>query len=295
MNKNRSYFATTTNEAFLEILKDAYENPDFIVSPRGEDTREIICTHVTISDPSQRIITNKYRGFSLRYGIAEWLWYERGSNSLEEISFYSKFWKKVSDDGKTVNSAYGYRIFGNNTEHSVNQWDFVIKELVIDKESRRAVIMLISPRDMLKPTKDFLCTAFLQFFIRNERLYLSVNMRSNDLILGFANDVFAFTLFQEKMLIELRAHYPQLQLGMYHHFSTSSHIYKRNFEMVESIIRSPNENKIITMPPIDDLSEIDQLQLNESIIRNNTNKDLFPLKSNFCNFCQNTLIGKKES
>ncbi len=43
--------------------------------------------------------------------IAELLWILRGSNSVSEISHYNKNWANFSDDGVTLNGAYGRRIF----------------------------------------------------------------------------------------------------------------------------------------------------------------------------------------
>lgn len=108
-----TYKFESANEAFVKLAELIYTRPDFNVSPRGRATKENLGVSVEIADPYQRYVTNKYRNLSLHYIVGEWLWYERGSNRLEEISYYSKFWNKISDDGATVNSAYGYRILGN--------------------------------------------------------------------------------------------------------------------------------------------------------------------------------------
>ena len=46
------------------------------------------------------------REISLHYLVGEFLWYERVSNLLNEISCYSRFWNKISDNGINSNSSY---------------------------------------------------------------------------------------------------------------------------------------------------------------------------------------------
>lgn len=277
------------NQAFLYLADQVYNHPEFESTPRSLMTREIINSHIVISDPFNRFVTNKYRKFSPRYGIGEWLWYERGSNILDEISYYSRFWESVSDDNLTVNSAYGYRIYGYDNILNVNQWKYIIDELKKDKDSRRAIIFLTSPNDMLTTTKDFPCTLNLQFLIRDNKLNLLVNMRSNDLILGFANDIFTFTLFQEKMLIQLKMFYPELQMGKYYHSVSSLHIYENNFNMVKDILEHKDDNFEFSLPRMLDISEIEKLQDNERIMRRGLDKPLINLSDQFCIACQSYL------
>ena len=63
------YLFKNCNEAFLRLSKDLINNPDFISNPRGLETREKINVNVTILNPRDRLVTNKYRGMSLKYLI----------------------------------------------------------------------------------------------------------------------------------------------------------------------------------------------------------------------------------
>ncbi len=281
---------STANEAFLTLAEEIYTRPDFDVSPRGQRTKENLGVAIEITDPYSRYITNSYRKFSLGYAIGEWLWYERGSDSLEEIAYYSKFWNKVSDNGETVNSAYGHRILGKHPLLPVNQWEYVKNELVRDTYSRRAICIIAAPIDMLKETKDFPCTVYLQFFIRDSALHLSANMRSNDLVLGFANDIVAFTLLQEKMLVELRQTMPELRMGSYHHYAGSLHIYERNFPLIETVLSHRDVDTDISLPKMNDLDQLKNLQANERIIRLRLKEELLPLTDEFCLACQDLLL-----
>jgi thymidylate synthase len=98
------------------------------------------------------------------------------------------------------------------------------------------------------------CTLTLHWFIRQDKLHLIVNMRSNDVILGFTNDVFQFTMLQEMMLMQLRGTYPNLELGCYYHNAGSMHVYQRHFAMIDKIIA---DERALEMPmiPMDDCND----------------------------------------
>jgi thymidylate synthase len=73
------------------------------------------------------------------------------------------------------------------------------------------------------------CTLSLVFQIRDNKLQLSVTMRSNDIIWGFCNDSYVFTLLQEYVANDLG-----IEMGEYVHHSISMHIYERHFDMLHS-------------------------------------------------------------
>ena len=159
-------------------------------------------------------------------------------------------------------------------------------------ETRRAVLFIALPSDMKTETKDFPCTTSLQFLIRKNRLYLIANMRSNDLVLGFTYDAASFTLFQEKMLLELRQYYPKLKMGKYIHIAASIHIYKKHYEMIKIVLKEKNKNLKISIPKMSDLKEFTKLHHNEEIIRIGRKEKLEDLTDKFCNWCQKILLNK---
>ena len=259
--------AASLTDAFVQAAQLVYHSPDFTVSPRGHETREAVSVLIEITDPRQRVIEHPARRFSLRYAVAEWLWYQRSSNRLDEIAHYAKFWESVSDDGEAVNSAYGYRLTGRHPAAPVNQWQYVVDELTRDRASRRAVALIALPADMTAPTKDFPCTLVLQFMIRGNQLHVSVHMRSNDLVWGFTNDVFAFTMMQEYLLAQLQGVYPELTLGRYWHYAGSLHAYDRHFGMLEEVSANPPARSPLQLAPLSHPNELPALQHNELVMR----------------------------
>ena len=221
-------------ECYLGLAKQIYKKPDYTCAPRGFKIKEKLGVRFKIKNPRDRLPYIPVRKFSATYLIGELLWYLAADNSTDWISYYSSFWKHISDDGKTANSAYGSRIFKPHERiagGSLNQWQFVIEELKRDPDSRRAVIHIRSPWDSVKAKLDVPCTLTLQFFLRRNNLHMVVNMRSSDLILGIAYDIPAFTMFQEILAHELGA-----RMGEYIHISNSLHIYEKHFDMVEDML-----------------------------------------------------------
>lgn len=234
-------------EAYVDLCRTLRDKSDFESAPRGMKIKEKLGVQFRIRDPRNRLPYVAARNFSVSYFVAESLWYMSGNNSTEWISRYAPFWKDISDDGSSANSAYGARIFKRHpriADGAYVQWEYVKEELKRDPDSRRAVIHIRTPDDSIYATKDVPCTLSLQFFIRNGDLHLHVSMRSSDIILGIAYDVPAFTLIQEVLANELGT-----GLGEYVHTSNSLHCYERDFETLSAIADS-DDGYYLPMAPI---------------------------------------------
>ena len=214
------YIEDNINDLFLKLYSDIMSFGEES-SPRGLKIKEIIAPRICLTNPRNRLIFNEIRKTDIYYAIGEFLWYMSGKNHLNHIQYYAPSISKFSDDGKTLNSAYGWNIFNR---YGVDQFQACIDILRDDKDSRQAVIMMRSPEQVVLKTKDQICTNSLHFMIRENRLNLIVNMRSNDLWYGFVYDVFCFTLLQELM-----AYILDVELGVYYHIPNSLHVYEPQF------------------------------------------------------------------
>ena len=184
----------------------------------GEVHSEVLNAITIINGPTRNIMKDPVRNLSMRYGIGELLWYLSANNKLSQIQKYTKGWDRMTDDGVTVNSNYGYCIA---KKYGFDQLEFVINELKKNPNSRRAVIHIKEPSN--KPSNDINCTVCLQFFIREGKLYMTTYMRSNDVWFGFPYDVFQFTCLQIYLSMVL-----EVELGTYTHIAGSLHLYERN-------------------------------------------------------------------
>lgn len=220
MTFNEVVRVDTADEAFAQWWNCLINQGDKIESRDGMVVGECINAITVINDPTRCIMRNKIRKMPLRYAMGEMLWYMSGKSEIKPIQMYTDNWDRMSDDGVHVNSNYGYCI---KYKYGFDQWEYVRKLLSDAPETRQAVIHIKEPRNI--PSKDVNCTVSLQFLLRDNKLYLTVYMRSNDLWLGFPFDVFQFANMQVLMAMELG-----VELGTYTHIAGSLHLYERDFK-----------------------------------------------------------------
>lgn len=235
-------------EAYYGMLNTVV-NTGADVTVRGLDMKETIPGYFEIENPRDRLLNINCRSNINKYIFGELMWYLSGRDDNAFINKYSKMWSRLMDDGIHNNSAYGKYIFnkmpnkgfgvrynGNEVIEFKSQWEFVKEVLTKDPYSRQAVIH-IKPIQMYG-TKDTVCTYFLQFFIRDNKLDMIACMRSNDLMFGTTYDVFMFTFLQELMASELG-----IEVGVYKHFASNMHIYMKDIEKINDIIFEDAANR----------------------------------------------------
>lgn len=245
---------------WLQIYDDL-KRKGKLYSPRGQKTLEIE-NYMFEGDPYNRFANFAERKLSLNYIKKEFLWYLSGDRDNTDIVNASKFWDKIKNSHSPLwNSNYGYYIFKEQ------QLQYCFDQLREDKDSRQAVIIINRPDVMMSESKDKICTYSISFRIRNNKLNMSVNMRSNDFILGTQIDYFQFAAVQEILLHLLRARYDDLEMGTYSHKADSFHIYERHFQLMEDILGNNGANYTeIEYPKITSTYEAYEL-LNNNIDR----------------------------
>jgi len=229
----------TFADVYREVLYELHHFPKYVTNPRSMKIKEIINLIIEIEDPTSNMFINPIRKTPQRYLAGEMYWYFQGREDVEFISKYSKFWKKLTNpDGVTVNSAYGNLLFRDLNEYNITEWQWALKSLIEDKDTRQAIIRFNKPKHSFVGNKDFVCTLNGIFNIRNDKLIFTVIMRSQDEILGRTFDIPFFTLLQQQMRNHLLPYYPDLKLGSFIHHNVSSHIYEKDFELVEDMLRN---------------------------------------------------------
>ena len=220
---------TNINVAYKNVCRDLLEKGKLIsggATTRG-DYYELTNYMFTIDDINNDVVNLKTRNISLNYITGELLWYWSGRNDLEFINHFSKFWNKISDDGVTSNSAYGYIL---QKKHGFNQIETIIDLLKQDPTSRRAVVNFNVPNKDVATTKDEICTVCLHFRIEDDKLNCTCVMRSNDVVFGLTYDLSFFILLQKYVALKLGVGF-----GSYTHIAFSMHVYERDWDLINKI------------------------------------------------------------
>lgn len=171
------------------------------------------------------------------YLIKELNWYKSMSLRVEDIGEpVPKIWQDIASEHGEINSNYGYLFL------KTGQYQSVIKTLTEDKHSRRAVAIYTNPNMHEEWTRDgmrdFVCTNAVHYEIRDNKLNLVVQMRSNDAIFGYKNDYTWQRYTQMLMTTDLMRIYPLLKPGTITWQVASLHIYERHFYLVDHFLNT---------------------------------------------------------
>lgn len=229
----------TSEKVFRKLLTDL-KTKGKQVRPRDLLVTELE-NHVYTLPPYVRFCNFEARKLNVPYIKREFLWYLRGVASDLEITNHASMWKSLVREDKTINSNYGQYIFSLERDDHISglcQFDAAVKLLGSDKDSRRASMVILKSKHVKElESKDVPCTYALNFRIRDNKLKMTVHMRSQDAIFGMGNDAPCFSFIHEMMYVTVRdTYYPELEMGEYCHFADSFHLYERHFEMLDKIV-----------------------------------------------------------
>jgi len=115
-------------------------------------------------------------------------------------------------------------------------WEYCVQALRADKDTRQAILRFSLPEHFWVGNKDMTCTLNGNFLIRDDKLHLSVVMRSGDMVKGAVYDWVWFCSLMDKMVEELRPNYPNLTKGHYTHMTHSLHIYEKDEKVVRKML-----------------------------------------------------------
>lgn len=236
----------TIHAAYLGSIAEVLDNPDYICSPRGMEIYEKCDFSFRVLNPVAEPIRTKDEERNkviAEYTQKEMDWYMSMDPSVEAATKCSKFWEKLDNGDGTVNSNYGALVFGlrdhGNLKFSDKMrtpWEWARDALIKDKDTRQAIMRFSRPEHFFDGVKDFTCTTHGIFQIRENKLNLSIVMRSNDVTLGIVYDITFFVSLMDKMLEELKPYYPELEKGSYTHTAHSYHAYTKDFGRINKML-----------------------------------------------------------
>ena len=227
---------TTVNIAYKKLANDLLDKGHIMETKNIRGNTKELCNYMlTIDDLDSEYVSLKTGKSNLTYLAAELLWYWSSRNDVDFIGKFGSMWKKLSDDGITNNSAYGYIL---QKKHGFDQIEKIIELLKYDPYSRRAVININVPNEHVIETKDEPCTICLDYQIREGKLHCTCVMRSNDMNFGLRNDLGFFIYLQKYIAKRLG-----VPVGKYTHFAMSIHFYDRDFKFVKNVAYGTMESE----------------------------------------------------
>lgn len=222
------YKGRNINDVYLKAIQDFVESERKIMDSRAGEAIDIGQAYFEFKNAHHQILTLRNRNFNPYFAIIEAAWILQGSDLLAPLAQAIPSFRQFSDDGVTLHGAYGARMFGSN---GINQIQEVIESLNRDRLTRRAVVSIFQPSDLLhKDSKDIPCNTTLFFKVREQKLDITIINRSNDVFLGIPYNAFAFNC-----VLKYVAKETGLTPGIQRHFTDSLHLYARDLEKAKLI------------------------------------------------------------
>lgn len=223
--KNKEYHIRPFREIFSRLKFNSRE-----VCPRGMKCLEIENFYYVLP-PYVRFCSFEKRKLNLNYIKREFLWYLKGDRFDGSIGEYASLWNDIKNSDGSINSNYGQYFFGEQ-----GQFNRAIDLLLKDKDTRQACIIILNNDHLNMNTRDVPCTYGVNFRIRDDRLNMTVRMRSQDAIYGMGNDAPCFSFIHEMAYVILKEKYKELDYGTYYHSCDSFHIYEKHYEMLDNLL-----------------------------------------------------------
>lgn len=239
-------------DLYMNLIEELIDGHDYEIAPRGMKINEIVNASIIVNPRDCHIDFSKTKAPERqeaydKYCKAELEWYLSG-NTLAS-SAPSKFWNQLADQSGHITSNYGYMMlhdklyprsgadsaqFGSDDGHET-AIDRIVSTLTKDPDSRQAIAHYNQPRHCYPENKDFPCTVYSQFFIRDNTLTMTTYQRSCDIIKGFSYDVPWNCFFMNIVFSKLQETMPGLVLGSFTHVIGSLHLYQKDLDLAKRI------------------------------------------------------------
>lgn len=215
-----------------KALIEKHKHQDYVTDKTGSHTIEIVGASFIADEPYIFGAVND------EYVQREINWYLSQSLYVKDLGEpVPKIWNSVASNEGTINSNYGYLIYSDS---NYNQAESIVAELIKNRDSRRAVMIYTRPSMHTDYNydgmSDFICTNAVQYLIRNNRLDVVVQMRSNDVVYGYRND-YAWQKFVQNQVVEsynlLTANANPISHGNIIWQVGSLHVYSRHFNLIK--------------------------------------------------------------
>ena len=175
------------------------------------------------------------------YIDAELAWYESGSTNIMDIHGLEKdppaAWQYAANENGEINSNYGHLVF---SPKYFQQYDSALFELTENPDSRRAQMVYNRPSIWTEYNEngksDFICTNAQTVYIRDGKLHMVSQMRSNDVVFGYKNDYAWAQYLMDRFVTDYNTvtnSLPPIAKGDLTWQVMNLHVYARHFDLVK--------------------------------------------------------------
>lgn len=246
--QNDTLICEDFNKFYAFLNRDIRNNGKLIHSRNG-DTKEVMDFKTTLTNPRKRCIGILHRDINIYFLLAEAMWIFVGRRDVKFLSFFNSRMENYSDNGKYFHAPYGWRLrkygvdsmaeYDEENMHAMQGFDQIknaLFRLEKNPEDRRIVLAIWNPEfDATTEGKDLPCNDLLMFKVREGKLCITIENRSNDLHWGFTTNIFQFSFLLEIMSLCLG-----IDVGTQTHNAQSLHIYENSKE-AENMERQAQE------------------------------------------------------
>lgn len=188
----------------------------------------------------------------LRSIVHELLWFLSGDTNVRYLNENGvTIWDEWADANGDLGPVYGkqWRSWTGRDGRTIDQIDWVLKEIRRNPDSRRLVVSAWNPGELdqmaLAP-----CHCLFQFYVADGRLSCQLYQRSADAFLGVPFNIASYAL-----LTHMMAQATGLRAGDFVHTFGDAHLYSNHLEQArEQLGRAPRGlPRLVLDPAVEDL------------------------------------------
>lgn len=201
-----------------------------LASPRGIKTREILNASISYTGRPQYVFYNPVRHLNPVFHLVELFYFLNGRDDDVLCNYVSSMRMFLDKDSGRFDGSYGPQL--------ALVLPRVLKYLKRDPSTRRAVVPILSARHLFDPTsKDVPCNDLLSLMVRDDRLNMTIVVRSQDVCRGFLYDTLEWQLLHFLLAKALG-----FGLGTYDYYALSLHMYEKDLKSLMEARGKTEEN-----------------------------------------------------
>ncbi|MGH8546129.1 MAG: thymidylate synthase [Gammaproteobacteria bacterium] len=194
------------------------------------DTIEMTASSFCLANPLDRLtVSSTIRKFDLGFAVGSFLSSLCESNDVDLIAFYNPKGREFAGHDGHLTASLGARLYQDGA-----QLERAVERLQADPTTRRALVQIHLPSDLLGSARDTSCVGSLHFLLRESQLHCIAHMRSQSAFRVFPYDLFVLTMIHESVATAIST-----KVGSYYHIANSMHIYDDEVSVVERLLRDP--------------------------------------------------------